>query len=167
MAVHPTAWSLALVLAAGSVIAVSTPATTVAQAAPDEDGESDEARDDAARRARRDVPTIITAGTIWALAYVLDIATAIGLWADAGDDPFDLHRDLLGASFIPVAGPWVQLGVDPDDGRKAYWGILGGVQTIGLALLAVGHFVGHPDEPAAFFVPLEGGGYAGLAGALR
>lgn len=111
--------------------------------------------------ARRDVPTIVTGGSVWAAAYLLSIGTAIGLWAEAGDDPMDLYRDLFGASLIPVAGPWVQLGVDVDDGRRVYWGILGGLQAAGLALVGIGHFVGQPDAPEVSLVPLPGGAALG------
>ncbi len=126
-----------------------------AQTAPRDD--DSERAEEARRRARRDVPTIATGGAIWLAGYLASIATAAGLWIDAGTDPHDLHRDLLGASFIPVAGPWVQLGVDVDDGRRAYWAALGVAQLAGIVLVGIGHFIGHPDGPPVALVPLDGG----------
>lgn len=96
----------------------------------------------------RHLGLIVTGGTFWILAYVEDIGVSAALWASVSADPENLHRDLFGASLVPVAGPWIQVGLDDVEIRRFAWGILGATQLVGLALVAIGHLVPGPADDA-------------------
>lgn len=74
--------------------------------------------------------------------------------------------DFRGVGFIPLAGPWIQLGMNRDGALwDVYLPIDALVQLIGATLLVVGIVLeenNHPEEPAFVLAPMLGDGRAGL-----
>lgn len=117
------------------------------------------------------IPGAVMLGVGWIMNFIVGLP--------AGDDPFsggsseewDAFRL---SSLIPVAGPWVQLGVKPTDFRQDYWPVWlifdGVLQAAGTLMLIIG--IATPGEETYYadvggglelaFAPSVGPGHTGL-----
>lgn len=123
------------------------------------------------------IPALFVPGIILLAGGYLTQAVGAPMLYDGG-----LSSDWLGFAYIPILGPWLQMGTYDDVGTWLERGpahfswITGVAQALGLALLVVGLTVREewdepvyalsdaPDAPRLSFdvTPLQGGGYASL-----
>lgn len=116
------------------------------------------------------VPGIIVLGVGYVLnalvsAFVVEVGDAFG---SVGYEPFYF-------GFIPVAGPWIELGFYAyDDGLSGYFIVDGIAQAVGLTLIIIGAAVGHTvpywalgeDGPTLAVLPTIGRDGSGLSATL-
>jgi hypothetical protein len=85
------------------------------------------------------VPGAVLLGVGWIMNFIVGLP--------AGDDPFSSGAEpewqaFRYSSLIPLAGPWIQLGVMPDIGEDSYWPLWlvfnGLLQATGVTLLIIG-----------------------------
>jgi hypothetical protein len=89
--------------------------------------------------------------------YVSGAITTFAAWLlAAGFGAFTAEAEgnevALGLLLIPVVGPFVQLGREGHDEDRAFVGVLGGLEIVGLTLCIVSNFVRRPtrDDRIAF-----------------
>jgi hypothetical protein len=119
---------------------------------------------------------IVSGSVMLGVGWILNFLIGIG----AGTDPFSSHSQpewdtFRGTSFIPIAGPWVQLAVKPNGFTDDMWGgwlILDGlIQGAGTILLIAGIATSGGDDEATAdqggvrwtLVPTAGPEHAGLS----
>ena len=119
---------------------------------------------------------IVSGSVMLGVGWIVNFLIGIG----AGTDPFSNHSQpawdtFRGTSFIPIAGPWVQLAVKPNGFTDDMWGgwlILDGlIQGAGTILLIAGIATSGGDDGATAdqggvrwtLLPTVGPGQAGLS----
>jgi hypothetical protein len=119
---------------------------------------------------------IVSGSVMLGVGWISNFLIGIG----AGTDPFSSHSQpewdtFRGTSFIPIAGPWVQLAVKPNGFTDDMWGgwlILDGlIQGAGTILLIAGIATSGGDDEATAdqggvrwtLVPTVGPAHAGLS----
>ena len=92
---------------------------------------------------RPNVGLIVSGAVLLGGGWVANIITGL----PAGDDPFSSGSEpewdtFRGVSLVPVAGPWIQLGVKPTTFSQDYWApwliIDGLMQVAGITMLVIG-----------------------------
>lgn len=103
---------------------------------------------------------LVTGGVMLGIGWIVNFI--VGL--PAGDDPFRSGSEPEWEAFrissvLPVAGPWIQLGVKPTGFTEDYWAmwliIDGLLQLAGTTMLIVGAATSGGDEPLAQVDGLE------------
>lgn len=119
---------------------------------------------------RPNIGTIVSGAVLLGVGWITNFIAGL----PAGDDPFDSGVDhrwdtFRVVSLVPVAGPWVMLGLKPTSFSEDYWGpwliINGLLQTTGFVLLVVGIATPSQVERGAYvqLVPHVAAGGGGVA----
>jgi hypothetical protein len=132
------------------------------------------------RRGGPNLGLIISGAVLLGVGWIGDFLVSL----PAGDDPFHSGAEpewssFRYTSFIPIAGPWVQLAVKPTEFDNDYWGmwliIDGLMQAAGITMLVAGIATSSGDDGATadaggvqlMFVPSVGPDRASLTLAGR
>jgi hypothetical protein len=87
----------------------------------------------------RPIVGLIVAGAIvlpvtWAANILMSTLAAFALSLGGSPDA----GGIFGWGFVPVVGPWVQMAYYQDSGWQTFWGVMGGLQTLGLTMIVLG-----------------------------
>lgn len=132
------------------------------------------------RRGGPNLGLIISGAVLLGVGWIADFIISL----PAGDDPFHSGAEpewqtFRYTSFIPIAGPWVQLAVKPTSFDNDYWGmwliIDGLLQAAGFTMLVAGIATSTSDSDETadaggvelMLLPSVGAGHAGLTLAGR
>lgn len=87
----------------------------------------------------RPITGLIVAGAVvlpvsWGLNIVFSSLGAFALGLSGNPNA----GDIFGWSLAPIIGPFVQMAITSDPGWHAFWGLMGGLQTLGLTMIILG-----------------------------